>query len=250
MGLAVLAAFVAVERRIVHPLLPPDLIRRRNFAAGNAETFLVYGALYASTFLLVLYLQALGRSAFVVGLLTAPISLVLLVGAAWGGRLADRRGPRLPLAVGPIVLSAGLLLLFLVRPGSGWGLVLPGVLVFGIGLCGIVAPITSVVLQAAPERHSGLAAGVSVTVARVGGLFAIAVAGLVAASVFHGHAGAKGEVPLARNEPPSLQAASRDAFRAGLLLSVGLALAGSLVALAGISDADPRSDAEGSAHTT
>jgi EmrB/QacA subfamily drug resistance transporter len=241
-AVVVLVVFVAVERRVANPLLPPELLRRRNFAAGNLETVLVYGALYASTFVLVLYLQAIGFSAFTVGLLTAPISVVLLVGAAWGGRLADRRGPRLPLTAGPVVLAAGLLLFFLVRPGSGWGMVLPGAIVFGIGLCGIVAPITAVVMQAVPERHSGLAAGVSVTVARVGGLVAVAVAGLVAAHVFHGHSGTKGAVPLAKNEPPRLQRASEDAFRAGLLLSVGLALAGAAVALVGISDAEARAD--------
>jgi MFS family permease len=249
-GLAVLGLFVVVERRVASPLLPPDLLRRRNFAAGNLETLLVYGTLYASSFVLVLYLQAIGFSAFAVGLLTAPTSVVLLLGAAWGGRLADTRGPRLPLTLGPLVLAGGLLLYFLVRPGSSWALVLPGSIVFGIGLCGIVAPITSVVLQAVPERHSGLAAGVSVTVARVGGLVAVAVAGLVAAQVFRGHAGTKGAVPLARNEPPRLQHASEDAFRAGILLSVGLALAGATVGLAGLSDAEARADGDPSRSAT
>ena len=158
--------------------------------------------------------------------------------------------PVFPGPWGRLCSRAGILLFFLVRPGYGWGLVLPGVLVFGIGLCGIVAPITAVVLQAAPERHSGLAAGVSVTVARVGGLFAVAVAGLVAAQVFHGHVGTKGAVPLARDEPPSLQAASESAFQAGMLLSVGLALAGAAVALTGISDAEARTSGSGSSPPT
>jgi MFS family permease len=200
----------------------------------------VYGALYASGFLLNLYLQAIGFSSFVVGLLTVPTSVVLFLGAAWGGRLADRRGPRLPLTAGPLVLAAGLLLYFLVLPESGWGTVVPGSLVFGVGLCGIVAPITTVVLEAAPERHAGLAAGVSITVARVGGLFAIAVAGLLAASVFHAHTGAAGKTPLAQHEPPELRTASRDAFRAGILLCVGLSLAGAGVAAVGLSDREPR----------
>jgi EmrB/QacA subfamily drug resistance transporter len=243
-SVALLVAFVGYERRVAKPLVPPELLRRRNFVAGNLETLLVYGALYASTFLFVLYLQAIGFSPFATGLLSAPTSIVLLLGAAAGGRLADRRGPRLPLTVGPVVLAGAILLFFLIRPGSGWGVVLPGMIVFGIGLCGIVAPITSVVLQAAPERHSGMAAGVSVTVARLGGLFAVAVAGLVAAQVFHGHSGTHGAVPLARNEPPALQAASEDAFRAGMLLSIGLALAGAAVALVGISDAEARADSE------
>jgi EmrB/QacA subfamily drug resistance transporter len=241
-GAAVLGGFVLYERRIAHPLLPLELLRRRNFAAGNIETLLVYGALYASTFLLTLYLQALGHSAFVTGVLTVPISVVLLVGAAAGGRLADRHGPRLPLTLGPLVLAAGTLLLLIIRPGSSWPIVLPGVLVFGIGLCGIVAPITAVVLQAAPRQYSGLAAGVSVTVARVGGLVAIAVVGLVAAEVFQGHSGTRGAVPLARDESPRFHAASEDAFRVGMLICAGLALAGAAVAFVGISDAEARAE--------
>ena len=241
-GFALLGAFVGYERRVAEPLLPVDLLRGRNFVFGNFETLAVYGALYASSFLGVLYLQAIGFSPFTTGMLSVPASIVLLAGAACGGRLADRRGPRLPLTVGPVVLAGGILLYFLVRPGAGWGWALPATIVFGAGLCFIVAPITNVVLQAAPARHSGLAAGVSVTVARVGGLFAIAIAiaGLVAAQVFHGHAGAKHAVPLARNEPPRLQQASKDAFRVGLLFAAGLALAGTAIGFIGLSDAEAR----------
>src|SRR6185312_13990485 len=199
-GLALLAAFVVVERHVDSPLIPGELLRRRAFVAGNIETVLVYGALYASGFLLNLYLQAIGFSSFTVGLLSVPTGVVLFLGAAWGGRLADRRGPRLPLTVGPLVLAVGLLLYFLIRPGSSWATVIPGALIFGVGLCGIVAPITTVVLEAAPQRHSGLAAGVSITVSRLGGLFAIAIAGLIAASVFHRHEAANGKVPLAPAE--------------------------------------------------
>jgi len=239
-GLALLAAFVLVERRVANPLVPAELLRRRVFVVGNVETALVYGALYASGFLLNLYLQAIGFSSFTVGLLSVPTSVVLFLGAAWGGRLADRRGPRLPLTAGPLVLAVGLLLYLLVRPGSSWATVIPGALIFGVGLCGIVAPITAVVMQAAPHRHSSLAAGVSITVSRLGGLFAIAIAGLIAASVFHRHEAARGQVPLARGEPPALQLASRDAFRAGILLCVGLSLAGAAVAFVGLAEREPR----------
>jgi EmrB/QacA subfamily drug resistance transporter len=239
-GFALLAAFVVVERHVATPLIPGELLRRRAFVAGNIETVLVYGALYASGFLLNLYLQAIGFSSFTVGLLSVPTGVVLFLGAAWGGRLADRRGPRLPLTVGPLVLAVGLALYFLVRPGSGWATVIPGALIFGVGLCGIVAPITTVVMEAAPDRHSGLAAGVSITVSRLGGLFAIAIAALLAASVFHAHGAARGEVPLARDERPELQAASRDAFRAGILLCVGLSVAGAAVAFVGLPGREPR----------
>jgi MFS family permease len=146
----------------------------------------------------------------------------------------------LPLTAGPLVLAVGLLLYFLVSPDSSWATVIPGALIFGVGLCGIVAPITAVVMQAAPDRHSSLAAGVSIAVSRLGGLFAIAVVGLVAASVFHRHDAAAGKIPFARDEPAAVQVASRDAFRAGILLCVGLSLAGAAVAFVGLGKREPR----------
>jgi hypothetical protein len=97
-------------------------------------------------------------------------------------------------------------------------------------------------MEAAPHRHSGLAAGVSITVSRLGGLFAIAIVGIVIASVFHRHHAAEGRVPLARDEPAELQVASRDAFRAGILLCVGLSLAGAVVAFVGLPRREPRAD--------
>jgi EmrB/QacA subfamily drug resistance transporter len=249
-GLVLLAAFVLEERRVADPLVPTELLGRRNFVVGSVQTVLVYGALYASGFLITLYFQAIGFSPLTVGLLGIPASVILFLGAPRGGRLADRRGPRLPLIAGPVLLAAGLLLYLLVRPGSSWATALPGSVVFGIGLCGIVAPITSVVIGAAPERFAGVAAGVSVTVARLGGLFAVALAGLVAAAVFHAHAGTDGKVPLARDEPPALQVASRDAFTVGMLLAAGLALVGAAVGYAGLSDEEARAGAEAASPTT
>ena len=210
----------------------------------------MYGALYASGFLVSLYLQAVHYTPLQVALLALPTSLVLVAGAAWGGRISDRRGPRLPLTLGPVVLAAGLLLYLLVRPGSSWALIALAAFVFGLGLCGIVAPITNAVLQSAPDRLSGLAAGVSTTVARVGGMFAIAIAALLASSAFHGHAAARGKTPFGKNEPPVLQQASKDAFRLGTLFAVGLALAGAVVGFVGLSDDDARAEAARSAAPT
>ena len=116
---AALAAFVWVERRVAEPMLDFKLFRRRNFAAANLETFLVYGALYGQLVYVQLYLQFLGFSPFEASLLGIPASVIMIVLAARFGALADRQGPRLYLTAGPALLGCSLLLLLLVRTRDG-----------------------------------------------------------------------------------------------------------------------------------
>jgi MFS family permease len=99
----------------------------------------------------------------------------MLLLAAKGGELGARIGPRLPMTVGPIVCGVGVALLSTVGPGSSYLLgILPGVVVFGLGLCLLVAPLTATVLAAAPDRFAGAASGVNNAVARAGSLLAVA----------------------------------------------------------------------------
>ena len=114
LAVASLAAFVIVEQRVAHPMLPFDLFRERNFAAANAETFLVYAGLYGFIVFFTLYLQFLGFTPFEAGLLNIPSSLVMILLAARFGGLADRHGPRLYLTVGPALIGAGTLVFCLV----------------------------------------------------------------------------------------------------------------------------------------
>src|SRR4051794_28729009 len=169
-------SFVYVEHRTTHPMLPLELFASRVFSAANAMTLLVYAALGAVLFFLVIELQTvLGFGALQAGLSTLPITVIMLFLAARGGALATRIGPRIPMTVGPLVMSVGVAWLSMLHAGSSywWG-VLPPLVVFGLGLALLVAPLTATVLAAAPDDRAGIASGVNNAVARAGSLFAVA----------------------------------------------------------------------------
>jgi len=238
---AAFAAFVAVERRVAEPMLPFELFRLRNLAVANLETFFVYGALGGLFFYFTIYLQFLGFSPAAAGLANVPPSVVMIALAARFGRLADERGPRLFLTVGPALLGSGLLLFVFMRTKADfWSFGLVGLGLISLGLACFVAPITATAIGSAPDRFSGIASGVNQTVSRVGNLLAVAVIGLVVLVVFHS-SGGDDATPLARGQhEPKLRAASVDAFRAGMGLAAGLAFTGALVAALGLSNREAR----------
>ena len=181
-------AFVLVERRVAHPMLPFGIFRSRQFTGANIVTFVVYGALGGALFLVPIQLQqVLGYSPLEAGTALLPITIVMLALSARAGRLSQRIGPRIPMTVGPIVAGAGLAALSLVQAGTTyWTTFLPAMLLFSLGLALTVSPLTATVLAAAPSQHAGLASAVNNAVARAAGLIAIAVlpaaAGLSASS--------------------------------------------------------------------
>jgi MFS family permease len=162
--------------------VPPQLFANRTFVLANALTFLVYAALGGVMVLMVLQLQvSLHYSPTASGLASVPITLIMLALSARSGSLAQRIGPRAQLVGGPVLIGVGMLLLRRVGPGAGyWTDVLPGLLVFGLGLAAVVAPVTATVLAAAPDRYAGVASGVNNAVARTGSLLAVAVLPAVA----------------------------------------------------------------------
>jgi EmrB/QacA subfamily drug resistance transporter len=175
-GVLALVAFLLVEARSPHPLMPLHLFRSRTFSVSNAMTLLVYGALGAMTFFLVLQLQVVvGYAPWQAGLATLPMTLVMLVGSSRSGALAARIGPWLQMSVGPVLCGVGAFLLVPVGVGSSYWLdVLPGLAVFSVGLTSLVAPLTTSVMAAAPDRFSGVASGINNAVARTGSLLAVA----------------------------------------------------------------------------
>jgi EmrB/QacA subfamily drug resistance transporter len=181
-GVLALVAFFLGERRSPNPMLPLEIFSSRQFSAANAVTFVVYAALGGFFFLLVAFLQvSMDYTPIEAGAASLPVTLLMLVFSARSGALAQRIGPRIPLTVGPLVIAVGLLMLVGASPGDEYlTAILPGVIVFGLGLTLVVAPVTATVLAAADTRHSGIASGVNNAVARVGGLLAVAVLPLAA----------------------------------------------------------------------
>jgi EmrB/QacA subfamily drug resistance transporter len=218
LGVLALVAFVLVERRSAHPLVPPALFANTTFSAANAATLLVYGALGVVFVLLVLQLQVVaGFTPLAAGTALLPITVIMLVFSARAGALAGRIGPRLPMTLGPLVSATGVLLLLRVgdMTTSLVGDVLPGVTVFGAGLTLTVAPLTSTVLDAAPDRFAGAASGVNNAVARAGGLLAVAVV--------PGFAGISGAV---YTDPVAFSVG----FRTSMMISAGFLVAAGAVA--------------------
>lgn len=175
-GLLAGIVFIVVERRSPDAMMPVELFSSRVFSATNAMTLLVYAALGALLFFLVLQLQTvLGYGALLAGIATLPITICMLLLASRGGALAARIGARIPLSLGPVIMALGVAGLSLVgKESSYWLGALPPLTLFGLGLAMTVAPLTSTVLAAAPDRRAGIASGINNAVARAGSLLSVA----------------------------------------------------------------------------
>jgi EmrB/QacA subfamily drug resistance transporter len=218
-GVALLAAFGVRERLASAPLLQLSMFTSSQFSAANVVTFVVYGALGGTLFLLPIELeQVSGYTALEAGISLLPVTFIMLILSARSGALAARIGPRLQMSVGPVIIGVGLLLLARIGySGNYLTEVLPAVVVFGFGLAINVAPLTSTVLAAAPAESAGMASAVNNDVARAAGLIAVAVlpaaAGLTGAAYLH-------------------RAQFEAGFRTASFISAGLCvLAGGLAAL-------------------
>jgi EmrB/QacA subfamily drug resistance transporter len=263
-GVALFVAFLLWERRATDPMLSLELFRRRNFSVGNVSTLLVYAGLSGSTFLLIIFLQEVaGYSPLGAGSALLPVTIIMFLLSSRFGALADRFGPRWFMGLGPIVAGVGLLLF--TRLGANIDYltdVLPGALIFGLGLTLTVAPLTATVLGGVDEAHASLASGINNAIARVAGLVAIALVGAVVSAQFassldndvkaYAHdPGVPAAVSqskdraLAASAPASvgphraqLQAAltdaSEDGFAAGMLLMAVLVIAGGVISAVGI----------------
>jgi EmrB/QacA subfamily drug resistance transporter len=263
-GVTLFVTFLVWEHRSTHPMMPLHLFTIRNFAVGNLTTLALYAGLGVATFFLVLFLQQVGGyTPLQAGMSLLPITVIVFLLSRRFGMLADRIGPHLFMAGGPIVAGLGLLLQARANASADYVTqILPGIIVFGLGLAATVAPLTATVLGSVEPGHSGVASGINNAVSRVASLLAIAALGAVVSGSFQTRldrdlstktlsAPAKAAVASARNRPlvtsttgvPSgeravvhaaLVDASVHSFRIGMGVGGALAILGGVVALVGI----------------
>jgi EmrB/QacA subfamily drug resistance transporter len=179
-GVACLIAFPWWERRTPHPMMPLNIFAARNFAVGNLATVFLYAAVSLGGLIVALFLQeTAGLSALAAGLATLPLPVLSFFLARRFGMLAGTHGPRVFMAVGPLVAATGFLLMMSARePFTFWTQMLPGLVAFGLGLSITVSPLTAAILAAVDPAQSGIGSAINNAVSRIAGLIAIAFAGV------------------------------------------------------------------------
>jgi EmrB/QacA subfamily drug resistance transporter len=216
-GLVVGVAFMVVERRRPDPMLPPSIFRSRQFTAVNLVTMCVYAAFAGFFFLVALQLQVVsGYSALGAGTALLPTTVLMLLLSAKSGELGERIGPRIPLTVGPLLCAGGMLLMLRVGENASYvGDVLPALVVMGLGMVTLVAPLTATVLASVETGRAGLASGINNAAARVAGLLAVAALPL-----------------LAGMGPEAYRSAEEfgETFRRAMPMCAGVLVVGSLIA--------------------
>jgi EmrB/QacA subfamily drug resistance transporter len=181
-GVAGLIAFVLSERRSRHPMLPLGIFKTPAFSGANLVTFLVYASNGGVFFLFVVNLQVVaGYRPLVSGIALLPVTVLMLLLSARSGALGQRIGPRIPMTAGPLVCAVALVLMSRIGTHAGYAIdVLPAVILFGIGLSLLVAPLTATALGSVDDAYTGVASGVNNAVARAAGLLAVAILPLAA----------------------------------------------------------------------
>ena len=197
-GIVVAALFLLWEARTKSPMLPLRLFGMKAFSGANALTFALYFALGGMMFFLPMTLIAgWGVSPAVVALALLPLGVLLTLLSSFSGALADRLGPAPLIAIGSILVAAGFGLLGVTAPlHHVWLAVLPSIGLLGLGMGLVVSPLSTAVMTSVSDGDTGVASGVNNAVARVAGLMAVALLGLVVASVFEGALGSAAELPI------------------------------------------------------
>ena len=216
-GVLIAVVFVQVERRRSDPMVPPSIFKSRQFTSVNAVTLCVYAAFGGFFFLAALQLQVVvGYSALGAGAALLPTTVLMLLLSARSGALAQRIGPRIPLTVGPLLCATGMMLMLRVGEHASYLVdVLPALVVMGMGMVTLVAPLTATVLASVATAKAGLASGINNAAARAAGLLAVAALPL-----------------LAGTGPEAYRSATEfgDTFRRAMPLCAGVLVVGAVIA--------------------
>ncbi|MCU1299771.1 MAG: transporter, partial [Candidatus Sulfotelmatobacter sp.] len=185
-GIASLIAFALVEEKVASPMLPLSLFQSRTFTGANLLTLCLYAAIGIFFFLFPLNLiQVQGYSATAAGASILPLIMLMFFLSSWSGGLVAHYGPRRPMIIGPLIAAVGFALFAIPSiADSYWKAFFPAVIVLGFGMSLTVAPLTTVVMSAVDQDRAGGASGVNNAVARVAGVLAIAVFGIVMVKAF------------------------------------------------------------------
>ena len=188
-AIAMLPAFIWIEGHSDHPMMPLNLFRSRTFTGANTLTLLLYGAMNSVLFFLPLSLiQVQGYSAAAVGFALLPMTVLMVVLSFVMSRVINRYGPRLPLILGPALISVSFVMLAALQPESGqdtyWTTLFPAICLFGTGMGVTLAPLTTAVMASVDEHHAGMASGLNNTVSRSAQVLAIAVMGGIVLVLF------------------------------------------------------------------
>ena len=222
-GCGCLGAFAFVEANVASPMLSFSLFKSRSFSGANLLTLFLYAGMGIFFFLFPLNLiQVQGYSATAAGAAVLPFILLMFLLSRWSGGLVARYGPRGPLIVGPLLVGFGFALFAVPSVGdSYWKAFFPAVVLLGFGMAVTVAPLTTVVMNSVNQNRVGTASGVNNAVARVAGVLAIAVLGIVMVNAFAVRLNHKlARLPL---PPEVLKALQADEIRlAGLQPPTGL----------------------------
>jgi EmrB/QacA subfamily drug resistance transporter len=180
-GVLAFAGFIVRQRFARQPLMPLSLFGVRNFAVGNISTFFVYGALSIGGFVITVFLQQVAHfPATLAALATLPLGIMNIALSSWFGSLAGKYGPRWFMGFGPILGGAGFFLMLMsTAEVNYWTQLLPGVLLFGLGVSATVAPLTAAILGSISDQQAGIGSAVNNAVSRVAGLIAIALVGVI-----------------------------------------------------------------------
>lgn len=184
-GFVFLALFLVTEARAASPMMPLALFKSRSFLGANVFTLFLYATVGIFFFLFPMDLiQLQGYSATAAGSAMLPMIALMFLLSRWSGGLVQHYGGRIPLIVGPLIVAAGFVMFAILRTGSYWTMYFPPSLVLGLGMAITVAPLTTVVMNSVDEQHAGTASGINNAVARVAGVLAIAVFGIVMVTIF------------------------------------------------------------------
>lgn len=188
LGVAALVAFVVVEARTSHPMMPLSVFQSRTFSGANLLTLLLYGALGGALYFMPFDLQQLhGYTPLQAGISLVPFTIIMFSLSRWAGGLITRYGAKLPLIIGPSLAGVGFLLFARTGlNGDYWTQFFPAIVALGLGMTITVSPLTTAVLGAISQDRAGIASGVNNAVARAASLLAIAAFGIVVAQIFAG----------------------------------------------------------------